>query len=369
MKNRFKILAGCQDIGGCNAIYPVVRKLRASGHKVSLFASGHSARILRRKGKDFREVKRSDFGNVRAIFNRVRPDAVLLGTSLGFSLEDALVREGRKRKIKTIAVFDSWVNYSLRFADPANKKSLYYLPDFICVSDNFTRAQMQKERIPEEKIVVTGNPNFDDLDKAAKKYTLQERSKFIKYYKSGADTAVISFFSQGIDKTFGAGPRNKNFLGYTQFEALEVLIPALKRFYSGKKALLIIRPHPKEEAENYARFNSNNGYLRVVVSGKEDPRKVIAMSDIVCGMFSLMLVEAYLLGKKILSIQPNLRVENPLILARLGLIKSLGNEREIFRQLELFMKNNGKTGIKSFLKIGKSTRNVIKLISKAIQSQ
>ncbi len=369
MRKNLKIIAACQDVGGCNAIYPVVCSLRASGYKVNLYASSYSAKMLKKKNAGFREIEKKDFDNVHAIFDGVRPDIVLLGTSLGFSLEDALVEESRKRRIKTIAVFDSWFNYSLRFTDTVNRKNLRYLPDYICVSDDFVQAQMQKENIPEERIVVTGNPYFDDLGREAKKYTRQDKSKLLARYGVSADTVVVSFFSQAIDKSFGTDSRSKSFLGYTQFEALKILLSALKKFNNESKILLIIRPHPKEAISAYAEFSQDNGYLRVAVSNREEPRKIIALSDIVCGMFSLMLVEAYLMKRNILSIQPNLKVENPLILSRLGLIKSLENSREVLRKLKLFMKNKRSVKIRNFLKTGKSTRNVVDLISGVIQNQ
>lgn len=369
MRKNLKIIAACQDIGGCNAIYPVIEKMRRSGHSVCLYASSYSVDILRKKRLEFYEVPRGNFNSVSKIFDKENPDIVLLGTSMGFSLEDALLKESRKRGSKTVAIFDSWVNYSLRFVDPLDKATLNYLPDYICVSDNFVKNRMEKEGIPEKRIIVTGNPYFDDLLKDARNYTAKTKDRLLEDYNVPSDTIIVSFFSQRIDKTFGSRKTDKGFLGYTQFDALKLLITALKSFYADRNVLLIIRPHPKEDTVSYAKFTKRNRYLRVVVSNKEEPRKIIAISDIVCGMFSVTLVEAYLLKKKILSIQPNLKAENPFILHHLGLVESLGTGEEVLKQLVLFAENKGSTKIKNFFNTGKGTQNVIDLIYKVTQGK
>ena len=370
MKKNFKIIAACQDAGGCNAVYPVVKKLRREGHSIRLYASLYGAKILRRKEAVFSELSVCNFNCAGDILDREKGDLVLLGTSMGFSLEDVFVEECRKRNIPSVAIFDSWINYSVRFCAAADKRDLRYLPDYICVSDDFVREEMKKEGIPAHKIIVTGNPYFDGLLKETEKYSSGARKDFLAKLGNHFDPLIVTFLSQGIDRLFGASVKDPGFLGFTQFDALKLLITGLEKFYGNKNVILVIRPHPKEDISTYRNFEKKQGNIRIIVDNNDDARKILAISDIVAGMFSIMLVEAYILGKKILSIQPCLLGENPFILSRMNIVKNAGNLEELGEQLNQRAENiKDKRNKLDFIMPGESTGRVIDFIKKVFNEK
>lgn len=369
MKKKFKVIAACQDIGGCNAIYPVVEKMRRIGHLVLLFASLESVGILKRRKTEFSAMSVDDFESVRGILKRERPDLVLLGTSRGFSLEDIFVEESRKLNIPTVAVFDSWVNYSARFGESANGKALKYLPSYICASDSFAKLALEKEGIPGKTIVLSGNPYFDDLLKGTKNHTQNTRNYFLKKLGISPKTVIMSFFSQGIDAAFGLNSHDRNFLGYTQFDALRLLLTAMRKFYKGKDSILVVKPHPKENKIAYQYFRKHYTDIRITIT-EEEPRKILGISDIVAGMFSTTLIEGYLLGKKILSIQPSLCRDNPFILSRLGLVSTLCSLTEVLDQMAEYEKNKGHRKIDyGAFNIGRATINILNFITDLIEGR
>lgn len=365
MKKEIKIVAVCQDPGGLNAIYPVIERLRDSGSQVLLCASSYSADILRDKGIEFLPIPANNFSLAAEILDREKFDLLLTGTSFGFSAEDVFVEEARKRRIKSVAIFDSWVNFSVRFIDPSDKKHLRFLPDYICVSDDLVRKGMEREGIPLQRIVVTGNPYFDTLLKESEGFDPFYRDRFLANYGLSRRAKIITFFSQGLNRTFGNDSLPKGFLGYTQFDALQLLLSALKNKSACKDELiLLIRPHPKEESAAYKEFESQEDGLRVMVSSKENPRDILFISEIIAGMFSILLIEAYILGKKILSIQPSVSSDTPFLLEKLNLLKPLRNSSEILeemRRLEL-QDTFAQASLRDFLKIGNSTENILHLV-------
>ncbi len=370
MKKRPKIIAACQDAGGCNAVYPVVRKLCSQGYSTRLYASLYAGDILRQKKADFSEITAGDFNRVGNVLDREGADLVLLGTSMGFSLEDVFVTESRKRDIPTVAVFDSWVNYSVRFYSDADKRDLYFLPDYVCVSDDFVKRKMKKEGIPTRKIAVTGNPYFDGLLKETQSYIPRAKKDLLAKWGCRPDSFIVSFFSQGVDRLFGDSASNPDFLGFTQFDALKLLITGLEKFCENKNVTLVIRPHPKEGEPIYRNFEKKKGNMRIVVDKDGEARKVLAVSDIVSGMFSIMLVEAYLVGKKILSVQPCLCREDPFILSRLKIVKKAGNLKEIYRQLNQCTKKiKYKRNKPDWIMPGESAARVTELIAKVLKKR
>ncbi len=366
MKKSFKIIAGCQDPGGCNAIYPVVKELCSQEKNVILFASKYSVEMFKRRNISFSEIAPYNFEQIGRLFDEEKPDMILIGTSMGYSLEDAFIEEGRKRNIPSIAILDSWVNYSTRFLDESARRKLRYLPDLVCVMDDIAKREMITEGIPSERIRVTGNPYFDDIFKEVNIYPPERKRALLKKWRFSPNTILLSFFSQRIDKTFGSSKKAPKYLGYTQFDALILLIKTLTRVLEDNKysISLVVRPHPKEQKISYKQFGKTTKNVPLVVSNDEEPREILAVSDIITGMFSTVLVEAYILGKNILSIQPSLSLNNPFILSRLGVIKTATCFKDMITQLNIICSNNKNNSRKlEFYQPGMATANIINIIN------
>lgn len=365
LRRLLKIIAGCQDPGGYNAILPIVKELRIRGYNVEFLASGYSARIIRKMNVVFSKTLKQNFASIEKSFVKTKPNVVLIGTSLGYSLENVLVMLAQKYNVPSIAVLDSWVSYSKRFSGLSSGEKFRYLPNIVCVMDDIAKNEMINEGIPPDRIRVTGNPYFDNFREEIMVY-LSEKSNFLKDKGLASDVLIVSFFSQSIDKSFGSNNKNPNFLGYTQFDAFRLLINTLSEIKKNKelKIALIVRPHPKEESDSYDFFKNETNDISLIIDNDNEHRKVLAISDIICGMFSSILIEAYMFGKKIISIQPNLSKSNPFVLSRLGIVNTIRTSEELKRQLESFFSNgNNKVYFSSKIIQGnKATNNVIKLI-------
>lgn len=87
--------------------------------------------------------------------------------------------------------------------------------------------------------------------------------------------------------------------------------------------------------------------------------------DVVCGMSSMFLLEALICNKDILSIEIGLQRENPFVLDRLGISKSILTEEELFQKLEKLFKNqkfHQQTEVSEFDYIKNATDKVISFI-------
>lgn len=365
MKKSRKIIAVCQDPGGSDAVSAVIKELLFRGEDVIVFASRHAPLILKRKGMRFTEVLPENFSRVDELFDREKPDMILAGTSGGYSLEDAFIEEARNRGIFSIAVLDSWVNYSIRFSDlSVNGEKLKFLPDVVCVMDEIAKKEMIVEGIPEDRIRVTGNPYFDQFFNKKSSISKEKRKKMLEKWGFSDNTRVLSFFSQTIHQTFGYSKDNPRYLGYTQFAALELLAEALIKISKYKDQIsLMVRPHPKEERVFYQEFAKKVKDIPLAISDEEKMEEVLAVSDVIAGMFSNALVIAYAMGKKVISIQPNLARENPFILCRLGFIKTTSSLKDVICELEKNLSKGANTPVHSaFFKSGQATQNVIDVI-------
>ena len=92
----------------------------------------------------------------------------------------------------------------------------------------------------------------------------------------------------------------------------------------------VIKLHPKDDLDKFKYINDKYCELHPIVLGSEcDPINCIDAVDVVTGMSSIMLIEAYVLGKKVISIQPNLRISDPLIISKMNLIEKLIDKKNI----------------------------------------
>jgi len=166
-----KLLFASQDAGGCNSLVPVIQQIQnqSAADDILIFSAKKSTEIYSKHGIKtliVDDLKKEDVEKELLKFN---PKVIILGTSIGYSIEDMLVELGRKHGLLTISIIDSWMNYTARYSGKNIKeKTLDFLTDKILVNDKYMKEQAIAEGLPEDRIVVTGNP-----------YLLQYR-KFIK---------------------------------------------------------------------------------------------------------------------------------------------------------------------------------------------
>ncbi|MBM3254617.1 MAG: hypothetical protein FJZ16_10210, partial [Candidatus Omnitrophica bacterium] len=310
MSSKPKILVACKDPGGAEALSPVVLKLISEG-EVEITSIGYkfSEDVFKKRKIPFKKLE--DFNiteisptTMEYLLDKEKPDLVVLGTSLGRSIEDDIVLAARKMKIKTFALLDFWNNYSQRFSCLETNKRLAFLPDFIGVMDEFTKEEMIKEGFEPERLLITGQPYFDGLFELAKTFDKEKVIQFRDELNISNSDILISFFSQPLTKTRPNSADEPGYLGYTQLTILNSLIKALYILKKdlGRPITLFVKLHPKETPDEIDDLISGKT-IGIAVDKNIDPRKLMLSSDIVCGMFTMILVEAFLIRKKVLSIQ------------------------------------------------------------------
>lgn len=286
------LIYAAQDPGGFNAISPVIKEL---------------------PGKLFHGENLSQ-NQVDEIVEDSKPDAIITGTGHGDSLDKKFIRAGNKLNIPTFAVLDFWVNYSERFEDS--------MPTKIFVMDETAKQEMIEEGLPEEKIVITGNPFFDTFEKVE------------------GEGEIISFFSQPFTEI-------EDSLGLNEVESLE----AIAKIFAGEK--IKAKLHPK--CAKTDKFDHIEG-VEITEESVED---LIQQSKVVTGLNSMVLFQSCVMGRKVLSYQPGLRIKDPLISNRLGISKAVYKEEDLKQAAEELIQEELKT-----LKAPKNaTQNVIKEIN------
>ncbi len=324
------VVAICGDPGGANAVAPVIEALRREG-RVNVHALAYQqARMQWLKRNLTCEEIPEDMTCIAAA-KRLRLSKALLlltGTSVNpVELEKQFIAAAHETGIPSLAVLDFWSNYRRRFSDVEDH--LVYLPDRIAVMDERARDEMIAVGFEPIRLIITGQPALDDLAKLKTQFNSKRRHAIIDALSVAPDELFVLFVSQPMSILNGADAINPHYYGYTEKTVLSSLTAALDQIAEehNQKIALVIRPHPRESDEFLDKLDYHTIRMLVYTEGKAYDLAMAA--DLVIGMNTILLMEACYLGCITVSIQPGLRLPDPLPTNLWGISRAVYNEGEI----------------------------------------
>jgi len=313
MKPRAKALFVAEDVGGCKALIPVYKSFSAN-HPARMVA-GSACRALF-KGKVV-HVMRSNQDR-EALLKRelavFKPDLVVTcpGPWL-LNLDKIAIRMAKESGIKSVGLIDYWMNYAARFSD-VRTENLAYVPDVICAIDRDCARFLRKAGIASDRIFITGNPNLDGR----------------KRIKAFAGKPQIAFFSQPFSELRRKDPGLAS--GLDEKIVFKDVLDALDA--AGVAGDVVIKHHPRTVDAKIFNAIAKGSKRKITVDTKTSSDALIAKCDLVIGMNSMVLFEAALAGKPVLSYQPGLKNKDPLRSNRTGLTIPVYAKKNLLPALE-----------------------------------
>ena len=273
------IALAAHDPGGASVLVAAAPALRARGHGLLWLPAGPASRLWREAGEYVPDAV--DAIAAAAALAQALPGLLLTGASFLDDFERELWSAGRKLRIPSLAVVDSWSNLERRFqfADATSEQ-----PDALGVIDENTRAQIADEKWCRARIFVVGQPHL-----AARTERLRRRRRA---RPSGSAKRIV-FFSEPIGEDYGPTAR-----GFTQFEVATLAAQALAE-YPG--IVMDVKPHPREADADWRDWLARTPNTRLAA---EDTETLLAAADGVLGITTIVLIEATLAGIPALSLQP-----------------------------------------------------------------
>lgn len=310
-----KVLLFSCEPGGAEVIIPVARLLAGTGeYDVTVTGYGYAIERFEKQGVPYIRVEPIEKDD-SYFLSRFAPDLVITSaTSLPVKdmSEKHIWRLARQAGVKSIALLDQWQNYSIRFSGVTTQERLAYLPDAINCIDEIGKKEMIAEGFDGEILHPLGQPYLDRLADVVREIDCAAIRNKLKVAQDGH---IVLFVSEAIEENFGSAR------GYTQYDALRIF---LKNVGASDDRKILIKLHPKDDI---AKFNQIQAefpqHALLFISSELTALECIAVSDSVFGMTSIMLIEAYILGKPVVSIQPGLKIADPLILSRYGYVKAM----------------------------------------------
>ncbi len=348
------ILLLARDPGGANTVFPLIEPLHAKGYTVKLFGKDSALDIFKKFGFLAQDItmymETVDISHCKAFLQQLKPDCIITGTSGDDFTERYIWAAAEELGIPSLAIIDQWMNSGIRFsAYSGYEQDLYwqspqaiYLPLRILVIDEELKQQLIQEGIPADKILISGHPYFQIIDQYRKKIQpdeiLKSRQDLYGLHEKGF---IISFVSESISQHYP--PDSSNYWGYDEKTILAELLTALEQINPliDQEIHLFIKPHPRELKENYRWIDTHyHGPVKIRLIENYDNWKLLLASDLICGMSSMLLLEAVLLGKPVLSIQIGLQKEDPFVLSRRNILPSILQAEQLPGQLKHFIQDH-----------------------------
>ena len=306
-----RILMFSCEPGGAEVLVPVIQQLKKSDRfEVVVAAYGFAADRFAKNNIQFENVSPIGENDDLAI-ERHSPGLVITSAT---SLPERDMSEkhiwaiARKLGIPSFAFVDSWQNYSQRFSGPIASQRMQYLPDRIFCIDEFCKEEMIRCGFPPDILFPLGHPSLSRL--------VSETTPDLQPVRDLTNPTRCSetwvFASEPIREHFGSTR------GYDQYDAARVFLEIVSKADAPVKAILKL--HPKDNIHGFEELLREFAAVPVeIISNQASSLEVISIADKVFGMTSIMLVEASLMGKPTISIQPHLKGEDLLVLSRRGL--------------------------------------------------
>ncbi|MFH0920124.1 MAG: hypothetical protein V1913_07150 [Fibrobacterota bacterium] len=291
-----KILALAGDLGGARALLPVIRRLKKNGNDVMLKAYGLAKTTWQSEGYPSNEILPVRLEGA---------ECLMLGTSMNSEMHELeYIAEARRNCIRSVAVMDFWSNVKERFLAHDGRLEV---PDTIAVLDNKQKSDMVKKGFREDSLVVTGSPALEEV--ASQPSTMSReavRGALAAEYDVPGDIPWVLFVSQPIQ---GMGLDKK--YGYDENSVLNTVISEMKAVLNShdKHAALFILRHQREYPVRMPVQDASESGL-IIRNLKKDgipSKELFEGIDLVTGMNSMLLYEAVLRSKIVVSYQPGLK--------------------------------------------------------------
>jgi hypothetical protein len=347
-----KILFAAQNPGGLNALMPVIKKtIEAKNYQVKVCLAEDACVMAKRLKLNFTNCAGISRKELERLLNKFQPDIAFIATSDGLSLEKKITAWAKNNGIKTLSIIDFWANYKQRFSAPGTL-DLAYLPDMICVIDESMKREMIKEGFNARRLIITGNPFFESFS-----LIKQDRGKYILY----------------ADQPFSEIGAKGGYISSPTFNEVEIFSDYVKVLEKlNIKMPIIIAFHPRSKKRN--KYNKIIAKSKLKISiAKTKTDDLIKAAEIVAGINTMVLFQAAISGKKVVSYQPGIiKKQDPLKSNLLGLSCAAYNFRQLEKQLNKALSRTGcppkhkKTRDKYVFK--NSTQRAINVINKLINN-
>lgn len=222
------------------------------------------------------------------LFKKEKPD-VIIALTVQVSPQLMTILAAKKNKIPVILIcrgLSPTNNFELfyRFGKLPNLPQSLYLHGIYALSGPWIKENLMKNcKVPEEDIIVTGQPRYDQLVKFRDKF---DKEAFLNLHNIDEHKKIVVVST--YYPILAIEERKK---------LIRDLLDELKKI---NEIAVIIKPHPLESQKFYDDIIESKKYDALVMSERSNITELLLASDLMIGTSSTTLLEASILNKPVL---------------------------------------------------------------------
>ncbi|MBI3126021.1 MAG: hypothetical protein HYZ11_00265 [Candidatus Tectomicrobia bacterium] len=297
------LLVYAQDAGGARALAPVVRRLQGRpGWRVRAVTHLFAGEVFREAGIEAADLAGCagaiplDGEGASRFLDEASPAALVCTTSENRHdpSNGMLIEAAGRAGLPSFALMDHWKGWGRLHREPGD---LSYLPGVLGVIDAPSFRRGTREGVTPDRMAVVGHPHLEILAESGEgdREALRAELGILR-----GDFAV-AFFSQPAVGAPGEGPLVRPLLEGARKRAVNELALRLAQLLErrGRRSRFLIRLHPRERG-------GGRPDLRPAAEWAEESIPSLGLAraaDLVLGLDSMILYEAWACGKPVLSLR------------------------------------------------------------------
>ncbi|MBN8703040.1 MAG: hypothetical protein J0M08_08240 [Bacteroidetes bacterium] len=252
-----------------------------------------------------------------------RPDFIFTGTSYTSKIELSFIEAANKLNIPTYTFVDHYTRFLDRFEIRSNE---FIFPRFILVGDEKLYS-IAKQSVFNSEVLVSGNFHHQFLRKwkpSASKYN------FFKENEIPTEGKIIVFAPDPLTNVGGAAV-----YGLDEISVFKELANVFRRFNCDEYTF-IIKTHPNQNVELLKAEAALIDDVNILFTPNANTNSLLYYSDLVIGIFSNILVEANIMGVKVVRYLNKLTAIDPFKDLNLGI--AINSQDELYDYLSKDLK-------------------------------
>jgi hypothetical protein len=300
------ILFAAGDVGGARALLPVMQVCADTGLPFVLLAYGHLVQEAPAPWPRVHFCCTNDDAAMQNFLQTHDIDRLVFTSSVHDTLPLSIARGAKRLGIQVMHVLDNWTGYRRRL-EMDGLPAL--VPDVYTVMDACALQAARRDGIEASILEVTGQPALASLADEFRTFSalstdeLWQRRQRLGFAQG---KILLVFVSEPVAQDQGTSPAAPHYRGYTEKDVLQLFCRHLQPL--AERLEMALLPHPRQNREALCGlWRHCRGALQGCVVTGMSSREAVWLADGVAGMASILLYEAWLLGKPVISLQPGLR--------------------------------------------------------------
>lgn len=298
------VLLFAEDPGGANVLAPLAVALHNVNIRAELVADEQVHTYLQARDISFTRYS----GDADKTLRANTPQLFVTGTSERRESSSLhLIEAARKHGIPSLAAIDMITNADRRFRGHTGSP-LAYMTDHIAVPDAPTAKAYEALGLAQNRITMCGHPHHDTVRARRTAFIAGDSHPLRAQHLPDAptDRPVFIFLAEGADRlNAAASQKSSDYTLHGDGTSTDRTTIVLEEVLNATANLrprpyVVLRLHPGNNLEDYSHLRPRID----AVSLGGDPLPLVWCANLVIGMTTMLLVEAYLLGKPTLSVIP-----------------------------------------------------------------